>query len=75
MPFDDKQQRGQFVWQEGLLFNTMPNYFVAIVSFDDKQQRGQFMEQEGLLFNAVPTAASTIQAAAVLHPADYTIYP
>jgi len=24
VPFDDKQQRGHFVWQEGLLFNAVP---------------------------------------------------
>ncbi len=38
------------------------------VSFDDRQQRGQVVWQAGILFNAVLTAASTIQAAAVLRP-------
>jgi len=30
VPFDDKQQQGQFVWQKGLLFNAMPTAALTI---------------------------------------------
>jgi hypothetical protein len=30
MPFDNKQQQGQFVWQEGLLSNAMPTAALTI---------------------------------------------
>ncbi len=35
VPFDDKQQRGRFVWQEGLLFNAvLERYSVRIGTFE-----------------------------------------